>query len=471
MKNKRFKIITNAKTYVPRGFYKVGGFVRDTYLGLDPDDIDLLAVGYTPEELEKTHTLTGKDFPVFRNKKGHEIAVPRLERKKNNDLTSSEGYKGFEVHTENVTAVQDLRRRDLTINALLMLSNTEIFDPFGGVEDLNKKVLRHVSEAFAEDPVRVLRLARFKGKFPDFSIAQDTKDLCFSMKDRLPYLTKERVMKETRKALMLARPSHYFRALLDMDVLDVLFPSLFALVGVLQNHRFHAEGDSFDHVMLVLDNTARNPLARLGALYHDIGKGVCAKAFDYECIDSLTAGAFKDHNNRDLLEPLLKKEFGKFSFHKKEKQLISMVTEFHTYLPPLLGLKNKSLVKCFHKKGFPKTKEEYSVLVDVVVGDMRGHIHCIPKEGFKPRMTTPKERTRLRRDKTLEAEDCVFLAGDSNLTEYKEVFAKLGSLYDFKPDIVKYKQQYKDKKGVEPSIELIRMFILTSSRDFLNNKA
>ena len=259
--------------------YMVGGAVRDRLLGLPVQDRDWVVVGSTPEEMAAQGFVpVGRDFPVFLHPRTHEeYALARTERK------SGRGYHGFVVHTApDVTLEQDLARRDLTINAIAAsagwTSASELFDPYHGQQDLADKVLRHVTGAFREDPVRILRLARFAARFTDFTVAPETLALMRAMvaDGEVNALVPERVWQEVSRGLMEAQPSRMFEILRACGALAVLLPELDRLWGVPQRAEYHPEVDSGVHAMMVLDMAARldTPLGvRFACLCHDFGKG------------------------------------------------------------------------------------------------------------------------------------------------------------------------------------------------------
>lgn len=259
--------------------YVVGGAVRDALLGLPVQDRDHVVIGATPEQmLALGYTPVGKDFPVFLHPKTHEeYALARTERK------TEKGYKGFVFHTDpHVTLEQDLIRRDLTINAIARSDDGELIDPFGGQTDLQNRVFRHVSAAFEEDPVRILRLARFAARFSTepqaFSVAPETMALMKRMVEagEVDALVAERVWQEISRGLMEKKPSRMFEILRECGALQRLMPELDRLWGVPQPERYHPEIDTGVHVMLVVDYAAEQgyPLAvRFAALMHDLGKG------------------------------------------------------------------------------------------------------------------------------------------------------------------------------------------------------
>ena len=259
--------------------YQVGGAVRDALLGLPVHDRDWLVVGGTPEAMvAQGFTPVGRDFPVFLHPRTHEeYALARTERK------SGHGYQGFTVYTSpDVTLEEDLARRDLTINAIAAPADwtgaEAVFDPYHGVADLHAKVLRHVTEAFAEDPVRILRVARFAARFTDFSVAPETMALMQAMVQagEVAHLVPERVWQEISRGLMQAQPERMFAVLRECGALAVLLPELDRLWGVPQRADYHPEVDTGLHTMLVLGQAVQQqaPLAvRWACLVHDLGKG------------------------------------------------------------------------------------------------------------------------------------------------------------------------------------------------------
>jgi tRNA nucleotidyltransferase (CCA-adding enzyme) len=255
--------------------YMVGGAVRDALLGLPVQDRDWVVVGATPEALvAKGYVPVGKDFPVFLHPASREeYALARTERK------TAQGYRGFAVHAApDVTLEEDLARRDLTINAIAQSADGALTDPYGGQRDITARVLRHVTEAFAEDPVRILRVARFAARFPDFSIAPDTMALMQRMvaEGEVDVLVPERVWQELARGLMAQQPSRMFEVLRACGALHKLLPEVARLWGVPQRAEYHPEVDTGVHLMMVLDMAAQMnaPLAvRFACLGHDLGKG------------------------------------------------------------------------------------------------------------------------------------------------------------------------------------------------------
>jgi tRNA nucleotidyltransferase (CCA-adding enzyme) len=260
--------------------FTVGGAVRDELLGLPVQDRDYVVVGATPEMmLAKGFRQVGKDFPVFLHPKTQaEYALARTERK------TGQGYKGFAFDaTPAVTLAEDLARRDLTINAIARAEDGTLTDPGHGIADLAARVLRHVGPAFVEDPVRILRVARFAARFTDFSVAPETLVLMREMVDNgeVDHLVAERVWQELAKGLMEAQPSRMFTVLRDCGALARLLPELDRLFGVPQRAEYHPEIDTGVHVMMVVDQSAQRGYSlpvRFAALLHDLGKGTTPAA-------------------------------------------------------------------------------------------------------------------------------------------------------------------------------------------------
>jgi tRNA nucleotidyltransferase (CCA-adding enzyme) len=255
--------------------YLVGGAVRDALMGLAGSDRDWVVVGGTPEALvAQGYQPVGKDFPVFLHPNTHEeYALARTERK------TARGYHGFAVHASpDVTLEEDLARRDLTINAIAQDEHGNRTDPYGGERDIAAKVLRHVTEAFREDPVRILRLARFAARFPDFTVAPETMTLMREMVNagEVDALVSERVWQELSRGLMGAKPSRMLQVLRECGALQRLLPEVDKLYGVPQRAEYHPEIDTGIHLEMVLDASARMnaPLeVRFACLCHDLGKG------------------------------------------------------------------------------------------------------------------------------------------------------------------------------------------------------
>ena len=263
--------------------FEVGGSIRDELLGLQNQDRDYVVVGATPEEMAALgYKPVGADFPVFLHPDTHdEYALARTERK------TAPGYQGFVFHTSpDVTLEEDLARRDFTVNAIARGTDGTLIDPYNGVADANARILRHVGDAFLEDPVRVLRGARFAARFAalGFQIAPETKALMRSITDsgELDHLVPERVWQELSRGMMEATPSKMFEVLRDCGALVRLLPEVDRLFGVPQSAKSHPEIDTGLHVMMVLDYAAarQHPLPiRFAALSHDLGKGTTPEKY------------------------------------------------------------------------------------------------------------------------------------------------------------------------------------------------
>ncbi len=261
--------------------YIVGGAVRDELLGVAVKDRDYVVVGATPAQMiAQGYTPVGKDFPVFLHPVTHEeYALARTERK------TALGYKGFVFHADtSVTLEEDLIRRDLTINAMAKDADGRMVDPFNGKQDLAQQIFRHVSPAFAEDPVRILRVARFAARFPQFSVATETNILMQKMvaAGEVDALVPERVWQELARGLMEQLPSRMFYVLRGCGALKRILPELDILWGVPQPALHHPEIDTGVHVMMVIDYAAQKSLSlpiRCAALLHDLGKGVTPPEF------------------------------------------------------------------------------------------------------------------------------------------------------------------------------------------------
>ena len=258
--------------------FLVGGAVRDIALDKQPKDLDYVVVGLdVADMLSAGFEQCGKGFPVFLHPDTKdEYALARSE------VSTGTGKNDFLVNADNSTTLeQDVKRRDLSINSLAMDSDGNIIDFVNGLQDLNNKLLRHTSSAFIEDPVRVLRIARFASRFPEFEIADETmllmQDMVSTGLFNIQDLTSERVQLELQKVLSEDKPSVFFRVLNECGALEIAFPHIFNLIGKTQPSEYHPEGDSFEHTMLVLDESCKlssDLMVRYGALVHDLGKGI-----------------------------------------------------------------------------------------------------------------------------------------------------------------------------------------------------
>lgn len=299
--------------------YQVGGAVRDKLLGLPVKDRDWLVVGSSPEEMQALgFTPVGQDFPVFLHPETHEeYALARTERK------IAPGYTGFSFHTSaDVSLEDDLRRRDLTINAMAEDEHGNLIDPFAGKQDLENGILRHVSPAFVEDPLRVLRVARFAARF-DFKLSEQTLTLMqeISQSGELDALVAERVWAELEKALAEQYPVRFFEVLQSCAALENIFPEIDKLFGIPQPEQYHPEIDSGVHTMMVLQlacTLTDETIIRFAALVHDVGKGLTPKA---------QWPSHRGHEERSV--ELIHKMCDRFRIPNKYRQLAVIVARYH----------------------------------------------------------------------------------------------------------------------------------------------
>ena len=352
--------------------YLVGGAVRDKLLEYPVIEHDWVVVGASPKDLlSKGYKQVGKDFPVFLHPEtGDEYALARTERK------SGKGYYGFEIHADkDVTLEQDLQRRDLTINAIAMAEDGTLFDPYNGQADLKNKTLRHISPAFSEDPLRVLRVARFAARYHHlgFSIADETITLMQQIvaSGELEALAAERIWKETYRALGEKSPQVFFQTLKDCDALNYWFPELNALWGVPNPPRWHPEVDTGIHTMMVLEQAARlteDSVARYAALCHDLGKGNTPE-------DELPR--HRGHEKRGI--PLVQQMSRRLKTPVEYEQLAKIASEYHLHLHKFEELKPRTIVKVLEKTDAFRKPERFEQFLLVCEADFRG------RTGFEER--------------------------------------------------------------------------------------
>jgi tRNA nucleotidyltransferase (CCA-adding enzyme) len=343
--------------------YLVGGAVRDELLGLAVKDKDFVVVGSTPEEMiAEGYKPVGKDFPVFLHPKTHdEYALARTERK------TAKGYKGFVVHASpEVTLEEDLARRDLTINAIAKDSTGKFIDPYNGLGDIQSKTLRHVSGAFAEDPVRILRAARLSARFQDFSLAPETNQLMQQMvaAGEVDALVAERVWQELAKGLMEDKPSRMFDVLRACCALKKILPELDKLWGVPQSAQYHPEIDTGVHVMLAIDYAARQNYAlavRFATLMHDLGKGVTPAELLPQHIGHEARGI---HLVKDVCKRL--------RVPNDCKELAQIVSKFHGKLHQVLQMKPSTLLSFIVELDAIRQPERFKDFLRACEADSRG---------------------------------------------------------------------------------------------------
>ena len=342
--------------------YCVGGAVRDSLLGLPVQDHDWVVVGATPELMEaQGYRPVGKDFPVFLHPETHEeYALARTERK------TSLGYKGFAVYAApDVTLEQDLSRRDFTVNAIAQAADGSLIDPYNGIADLKAGVLRHVSAAFSEDPVRILRAARFVARF-GFSIAPETLERMRAMvaNGEVDALVAERVWQELARGLMEKNPSRFITTLRDCGALKKIFPEVDALFGVPQPPNYHPEIDCGIHTMMVLDDAARHDYAlevRFAALMHDLGKGNTPK-------DILPRHIGHEARSVELLRALCER----LRIPAGSRDLGLLVARYHGDVHRAKELRPDTIVRLFQNCDAWRKPERFMQILEACASDARG---------------------------------------------------------------------------------------------------
>lgn len=380
--------------------YLVGGAVRDERLGLTVADRDWVVVGASPELMtEAGFKPVGKDFPVFLHPDSdEEYALARTERK------SGRGYHGFTFNTSpDVTLEQDLERRDLTINAMAQTPDGTLVDPFNGAKDLTDKVLRHVSDAFLEDPVRVLRVAKFMARFAPlgFTVAPETLDLMRNMvkAGEVDHLVPERVWQEMHSALGSASPRAFIETLKDCDALQVILPEVNAMFGVPQRPEHHPEIDTGLHTMMVLDQCAvvspGNAAHAYCAICHDLGKALTP-------VDELPAHI--GHEERGVAPTIALSD--RFRVPKHVKQLAVLVTRWHLHAHRALELTDKSLHKLLLALDVQRRPERLDDFLAVCLCDKRGR-------GGKENADYPQQTYLQEAAKVLQSLDAKSIANNT----------------------------------------------------------
>ena len=345
--------------------YLVGGAVRDSLLNYPSSENDWVVVGATPEQMtDQGFKPVGQDFPVFIHpKSSEEYALARTERK------SGHGYKGFEFYTSvDVSLEEDLIRRDLTINAMAQDNAGNIIDPFGGQQDLEKKRLRHVSGAFTEDPLRVLRVARFAARYHHlgFTIASETMALMKSIvaEGEMAFLVAERVWKETSRALTERSPQVFIQVLRDCGALKALFPEVDALFGVPQRADYHPEVDTGIHTLMALEQSVKlseSSAVRFSVLVHDLGKALTPET---------VLPSHSGHEKSGL--PLVKALCDRLTVPNSHRQLAMAVTEYHLHSHKAKELKPATILKLFQNIGALRDDRRLSDFLYCCEADARG---------------------------------------------------------------------------------------------------
>lgn len=345
--------------------YLVGGAVRDEQLGLPVKERDWCVVGATPDDLQELgYKAVGSDFPVFLHPEtGEEYALARTERK------TGSGYHGFTFHTSpEVTIEEDLLRRDLTINAMAMTAEGRLIDPCNGLADIQAKILRHVSNAFAEDPVRILRAARFAARFHGlgFRIADETMRLMNQMvvDGEADALVPERVWKETESALAGPDPQVFFEVLRDCAALGVVFPEIDALFGVPQPQEWHPEIDCGIHSLMVLEQAAalsQDADVRFAALVHDLGKATTAKEL---------LPKHRGHEVRSV--KLVKSLSRRLQIPAAFRDLGCLAAEFHAHAHRAFELRSSTVLKVLNRVDAFRRPERFEKFLLACEADARG---------------------------------------------------------------------------------------------------
>lgn len=345
--------------------YLVGGAVRDRLLGLPVKDKDWVVVDGSPEELiAMGYSQVGSDFPVFLHPvTKEEYALARTERK------SAAGHKGFEVHyAKGVSLEDDLRRRDLTINAIAETDTGELFDPYQGTQDIKDKVLRHVSDAFIEDPLRVLRVARFAARFAHlgFTVAPETlalmKAICQS--GEIQQLSPERVWRETQLALVAPSPAAFLEVMRDCHGLEIVLPEVQRLFGVPQPAKYHPEVDTGLHTLLCLEQAVKltpDPVVRFAVLVHDVGKGVTDP-------DKWPSHVGHEELGLDLIRAISER----LKVPNEYAQLALVVCKYHTQLHRVLELRPSTLLKLLEATDAVRRPDRFVKFLLACEADARG---------------------------------------------------------------------------------------------------
>ncbi|GAB6140626.1 multifunctional CCA addition/repair protein [Methylosoma difficile] len=352
--------------------YLVGGAVRDQLLGYPVIERDWLVIGETPESmLAQGFRPVGKDFPVFLHPDNNEeYALARTERK------TAPGYKGFVIHAEpDISLEQDLLRRDLTINAMALDEDGQVIDPYGGQQDLQQRIFRHVSPAFAEDPVRILRLARFAARYAHlgFTLAEETRAMMQQMVEagEVDYLVPERVWAELFKALNEQTPAAFFETLNACGALAKIFPEIHALFGVPQPEQHHPEIDTGIHSLMSLQQAvllSDNPEVRFAALVHDLGKALSPK-------DNLPHHYGHENAGLPILETFCKRLRVPNSF----RVLALQVMQYHTHCHRVFDLRASTIVDMMVALGVTKPKNNFALFLLACEADAKG------RTGFETR--------------------------------------------------------------------------------------
>lgn len=353
--------------------YLVGGAVRDQLMGIEPHDRDYVIVGATKNDiarmLDEGYKEVGKSFPIFLHPETNDqYALARTKRNKGNKIES--------FLKENISLEDDLKRRDLTINSIAYdLEEGCYIDPFGGIEDIQKKVLRNTSDSFREDPLRILRVARFKCKYFDFELSEELiseiQYINDNLKESLLKIPKSRILGELKKTWDCKEPSIFFKTLENVNTLKILFSELDKLVGVQQPKEYHPEGDAFIHTMIVYDNIislTKDEDCIFACLLHDLGKSETPKEEWPKHIA---------HEIKGL--PLIEKFCKEYNFNKKRTNFILLFSKYHIKIHSSLNMNPKGIVKLFdelHLKCSNDIKEVDNSIVNLGTYKLNKFLLC-----------------------------------------------------------------------------------------------
>lgn len=343
----------------------VGGAIRDKLLGLSVKDRDWVVTGATEADMiARGYLQVGKGFPVFLHSDSkEEYALARTEQK------TAPGHTGFEVHASpDVTLEQDLQRRDLTINAIAQCGDGELIDPYGGKADLQNRVLRHVSPAFREDPLRVLRIARFAARFAPlgFSVAEETMKIMKAMvsSGELKHLVEERVWQEIERAMATPAPAEFIRTLRECEALRVILPEVDRLFGVPQPEKYHPEIDTGLHILLSMEQASKlsdDPVVRYATMIHDVGKGITDKS------------KWPSHFRHEQLGLKLQMAITKrIKVPNEYSQLAALVCEHHTKLHRVMQFKSNTLLELLEALDATRRPERLDKFLLACEADARG---------------------------------------------------------------------------------------------------
>jgi tRNA nucleotidyltransferase (CCA-adding enzyme) len=401
--------------------YLVGGAVRDRLLNLPIEERDWVVVGSCAQELlDKNYQQVGKDFPVFLHPQTHEeYALARIERK------TAAGYHGFDVNASKaVTLEEDLLRRDLTINAIAEDEQGVLIDPYGGQKDIKNGLLRHVSPAFTEDPVRILRIARFAARFhkQGFVIADSTLTLMKEMVDQgeVNALVPERVWQELVKTLSLEHPRRLFEVLRECGALAVLLPELDCLFGVPQTAKWHPEIDTGVHTLMVLDQAcilSQDPKIRFAAICHDLGKG------------ETPSSALPSHHGHEAKSAKLTQQLcARLKVPSEYRDLAVLVAKYHSHCHKVFELKTSTLLRTLNRLDALRRPERFDAFLIACTADAKG------RSGFE-QTTYPQAdyfRAAFAAMQTVDAREIARAGGKGNEIRERLESARLDAIKQWK---------------------------------------